>query len=133
MHAFLFCAHKRRAGGAPDNLVESARWVELHCRGGRPGLSLTIGSPGLPLYLPYILYIYILGECPCVVTETYNTTITYIQNVCYTVMRKRFHNPFVILAIHKLYYLNLVVSSGGPEGGAEGPPPQAPNYIGPRT
>jgi hypothetical protein len=31
--------------------------VEPVCRGGRPGLPLTIGSPGLPLYLPYI-YIY---------------------------------------------------------------------------
>ena len=28
--------------------------VEPVCRGGRPGLPLTIGSPGLPLYLPYI-------------------------------------------------------------------------------
>jgi hypothetical protein len=34
--------------------------VEPVCRGGRPGLPLTIGSPGLPLYLPYIyIYIYI--------------------------------------------------------------------------
>jgi hypothetical protein len=57
MHAFLFCAHKRRAGGAPDSLVESARWVEPDCRDGQPGLPLTIGSPGLSLYLSYI-YIY---------------------------------------------------------------------------
>jgi hypothetical protein len=34
--------------------TRSARWVEPGCRGGRPGLPLTIGSPGLPLYLPYI-------------------------------------------------------------------------------
>jgi hypothetical protein len=54
MHAFLFCAHRRGAGGAPDSLVESACWVEPGCRGGRPGLPLTIGSPGLPLYMPYI-------------------------------------------------------------------------------
>jgi hypothetical protein len=34
--------------------------VEPVCRGDRPGLPLTIGSPGLPLYLPYIyIYIYI--------------------------------------------------------------------------
>jgi hypothetical protein len=32
----------------------------------------------------------LLGECPCVATETYNTTVTYIQNVCYIVMRKCF-------------------------------------------
>ena len=31
--------------------------VEPVCRSDRPGLPLTIGSPGLPLYLPYI-YIY---------------------------------------------------------------------------
>jgi hypothetical protein len=36
--------------------------------------------------------------------------ITYIQNVCYTVMRKMFHNPFVILAIHKFCYFNLAFS-----------------------
>jgi hypothetical protein len=24
-----------------------------------------------------------LGECPCVATGIYNTTVTYIQNVCY--------------------------------------------------
>jgi hypothetical protein len=58
MH-FFFCANRRGAGGAPDRLVGRAgRWVEPVCRGGRPGLPLTIGSPGLPLYLPYI-YIYI--------------------------------------------------------------------------
>jgi hypothetical protein len=28
-----------------------ARWVEPGCRSGRPGLPLTIGSPGLPLYI----------------------------------------------------------------------------------
>jgi hypothetical protein len=54
MHVFLFCAHRRGAGGAPDSLVESVCWVEPRCRGDRPGLLLTIGSPGLPLYLPYI-------------------------------------------------------------------------------
>jgi hypothetical protein len=55
----LFCAHRRGAGGAPDSLVESARWVEPDCRGGRSGLPLTIRSPGLPLYLPIYIYIYI--------------------------------------------------------------------------
>jgi hypothetical protein len=61
MHAFLFCAHRRGTGGAPDILVELARWVEPRCRSGRPGLPLTIGSPWLPLYLPYI-YIYMYLE-----------------------------------------------------------------------
>jgi hypothetical protein len=42
------------AGGATDSLVQSVCWVEPGCRGDRPRLSLTIGSPGLPLYLPYI-------------------------------------------------------------------------------
>jgi hypothetical protein len=45
------------AGGATDSLVQSVRWVEPGCRDDRPGLPLTIGSSGLPLYLPYI-YIY---------------------------------------------------------------------------
>jgi hypothetical protein len=31
-----------------------------------------------------------LGECPCVATGTYNIAVTYIQNVCYIVMRKCF-------------------------------------------
>jgi hypothetical protein len=44
----------------------------------------------------------ILREYPCVATVTHNTMITYIQNM--------FHNPFVILAIHKFCYFNLVVS-----------------------
>ena len=30
--------------------------------------------------------------------------------MCYIVMRKMFHNQFVILAIHKFCYFNLVVS-----------------------
>jgi hypothetical protein len=47
------------AGGATDSLVQSVRWVEPGCRDDRPGLPLTIGSPGLPLYLPYI-YIYLV-------------------------------------------------------------------------
>jgi hypothetical protein len=51
-----------------------------------------------------------LGEYPCVATETHNTMITYIQNVSYIVIRKMFHNLFVILAIHKFCYFNLVVS-----------------------
>jgi hypothetical protein len=67
MHAFLFCAHKRGADGAPDSLIESACWVQPGWRSSRPGLFLTIASLGLPLYLIYIyiftllvlLYIYI--------------------------------------------------------------------------
>jgi hypothetical protein len=51
-----------------------------------------------------------LGEYPCVVTGAYNIMITYIQNVSYIVIRKMFHNLFVILAIHKFCYFNLVVS-----------------------
>jgi hypothetical protein len=60
---FFFCAHRRGAGGALDSLVESARWVEPGCRGGRPGLPLTIGSPRLPLYLPYIYIYYLRLQC----------------------------------------------------------------------
>jgi hypothetical protein len=48
MCAFFFCAHRRGAGGATNSLVQSVRWVEPGCRGDRPGLPLTIGSPGLP-------------------------------------------------------------------------------------
>jgi hypothetical protein len=33
---------------------------------------------------------YVLGEYPCVATGTYNTMITYIQNVSYIVIRKYF-------------------------------------------
>ena len=58
MHSF-FARTDLGAGGATDNLVQSVRWVEPGCGDDRPGLLLTIGSPGLPLYLLYI-YIYIL-------------------------------------------------------------------------
>jgi hypothetical protein len=47
------------AVGATDRLVQSVRWVEPGCKGDRLGLPLTIGSSGLPLYLPYI---YICSE-----------------------------------------------------------------------
>jgi hypothetical protein len=57
MHSF-FARTDVGAGGTPDNLIESARWVEPRCRDGRPELSLTIERTGLPLYL---LYIYILN------------------------------------------------------------------------
>jgi hypothetical protein len=57
MHSF-FARTDMGAGGATDSLVQSVRWVEPGCWDDRPGLLLTIGSPGLPLYLPYI-YIYI--------------------------------------------------------------------------
>jgi hypothetical protein len=53
MHSF-FARRDVGAGGATDSLVQSVRWVEPGCRDDRPGLPLTIGSPGLPLYLPYI-------------------------------------------------------------------------------
>jgi hypothetical protein len=36
--------------------------------------------------------------------------ITYIQNKCYIFNEKRFHNTFVILAIHKFSYFNLSIS-----------------------
>jgi hypothetical protein len=55
MHSF-FARTDVGAGGATDNLVQSVRLVEPDCRDDRPGLPLTIGSLGLPLYL---LYIYI--------------------------------------------------------------------------
>jgi hypothetical protein len=47
MHSF-FCAQRHGTGGAPDILVESVRWVEPGCRGGRPGLLLTIESNTFP-------------------------------------------------------------------------------------
>jgi hypothetical protein len=58
MHYF-FCAYSHGPSDAPDSLIESARRVEPDCRSSRPGLPLTIGSLGLPLYLPYIYIIYI--------------------------------------------------------------------------
>jgi hypothetical protein len=57
MHSF-FARTDVDAGGATDSLVQSVRWVEPGYWDDRRGLPLTIGSPGLPLYLPYI-YIYI--------------------------------------------------------------------------
>jgi hypothetical protein len=50
MHSFFARTDVERVA----HPTESARWVEPGCRGGRHGLPLTIGSPGLPLYL----YIY---------------------------------------------------------------------------
>jgi hypothetical protein len=50
-----------------------------------------------------------LCEYPCVATGTYNNIITYIQNVSY-IVKKIFHNQFVILAIHKFCYFNLAIS-----------------------
>jgi hypothetical protein len=46
MHTFLFCAHRHGTGGAPDILVESVRWVEPGCRGGRPGRIYVRGCLG---------------------------------------------------------------------------------------
>jgi hypothetical protein len=57
MHSF-FARRDVGADGATDSLVQSVHWVEPGCRDERPGLPLSIGSTGLPLYLPYI-YIYI--------------------------------------------------------------------------
>jgi hypothetical protein len=53
MHSF-FARTDVGAGGATDKLVQSVRWVEPGCKDDRPGLPLTIESPELPLYLPYI-------------------------------------------------------------------------------
>jgi hypothetical protein len=53
-----------------------------------------------------LLYNRILGECPCIATEIYNTTTSYIC-VFYTVIGKY---PFVILAMYKFGYLNLAIS-----------------------
>jgi hypothetical protein len=36
------------------------------------------------------VFIWKLGQYPCVATGTYNTMITYIQNVSYIVIRKYF-------------------------------------------
>ena len=44
----------------------------------------------LMLYMFHSLLIFILGEYPCVATGTYNTMITYIQNVSYIVIKKYF-------------------------------------------
>jgi hypothetical protein len=55
MHSF-FARTDVVAGGATDSLVQSVRWVEPGCRDDRPGLPLTIGSPGL-IYI-YIVYVY---------------------------------------------------------------------------
>jgi hypothetical protein len=68
MHSF-FARRDVGAGGATDSLVQSVRWVEPGYRDERPGLPLTIGSPGLPLYLPYI-YIYIYISSPRVMDPT---------------------------------------------------------------
>jgi hypothetical protein len=37
-----------------------------------------------------VIYLNTLGEYPCVATGTYNTMITYIQNVSYIIIRKYF-------------------------------------------
>jgi hypothetical protein len=49
MHSF-FARRDVGAGGTTDILVQSVRWIEPGYRDDRPGLPLTIGSPGLPLY-----------------------------------------------------------------------------------
>ena len=85
MHAFLFYAHRRGVGGVPDNLLESARWVEPGCRGGRPELSLTIGSPWLLIYI-YIAMTNMQADTRCKLASIFclldlNPTI-YIVVVC---------------------------------------------------
>jgi hypothetical protein len=69
MHSF-FARTDVGAGDATDSLVQSVRWVEPGCRDDRPELPLTIGSPWLPLYLPYI-YIYIINYLKHNVTLPY--------------------------------------------------------------
>jgi hypothetical protein len=61
MH-FFFTRTDVGAVGATDSLVQSVRWIEPDCRDDRPGLPLTIGSPGLPLYIYIYIYIYIERE-----------------------------------------------------------------------
>jgi hypothetical protein len=66
MHSF-FARTDVGAGGATDRLVQSMRWVEPGCRDDRPGLPLTIGSTGLPLYPPYIYIYIVLFKMACLV------------------------------------------------------------------
>ena len=66
MHAF-FCAHRLGWVGAHGgSMLESARQVEPGCRGGRPGLPLTIGSLGLSLYLLYIYILFLYTTPGCI-------------------------------------------------------------------
>jgi hypothetical protein len=51
MHSFFARADVGAGGVTDSSLVQSVRWIEPGCRDDRPGLPLTIGSPGLPLYL----------------------------------------------------------------------------------
>jgi hypothetical protein len=51
MHSFFVLTDVGQVAHPPACL---GALVEPVCRGDRPGLPLTIGSPGLPLYLPYI-------------------------------------------------------------------------------
>jgi hypothetical protein len=53
VHAFLFFT-LTDVGQVAHPTDWLGAWVEPVCRGGRPELPLTIGSSGLPLYLPYI-------------------------------------------------------------------------------
>jgi hypothetical protein len=71
------------AGGATDSLVQSVRWVEPGCRDDRSGLPLTIGSPGLSLYLPYIcmhIYIYIYMYVSIIYISVY---VLYVYKYMY--------------------------------------------------
>jgi hypothetical protein len=64
MHAFFFALtdvdmwRTRQPGWT--------RWVEPGCRGGRPGLPLTIGSLGLSLYLLYIYILFLYTTPGCI-------------------------------------------------------------------
>jgi hypothetical protein len=56
MYVFLFALTD--VGQVAHPIAWLVRWVEPGCKGGRSELPLTIESPGLTLYLPYI-YIHI--------------------------------------------------------------------------
>jgi hypothetical protein len=61
MHAFFFCAHG--AGGAPNSMVESARWVEPRCSVVGLGSRYTCHIYTYIYIYIYILYLYITPEC----------------------------------------------------------------------
>jgi hypothetical protein len=70
VHAFLFFTLTDVGQVAhPTGWLDA--WIEPVCRGSRPGLPLTIGSPGLPLYLYIYIYIYIDRERENVLVQLY--------------------------------------------------------------
>jgi hypothetical protein len=58
------------------------------------------GKEGMGMTEHGMAAIYIIGECPCVATGTYNIMITYIQNVSYI--------NFVILIQLFHYYIATI-------------------------